>query len=342
MAIFFRDGAWWIDYRINGRRGPRKREKIGPSKQLARTVLQKRKVEIAEGKFLDRRLTDRTTFREFTQEFLRVHSALKRSSDRDEYIVSKFNERWGTRLLSEVTSQLIETWRAERSEKVSHGTVNRELECLKTLFAKAVEWGKLSDSPARGVRKFRLNNQRKRFISQAEFEKLLSKCSDNLKPIVLVARHTGMRRGEILGLTWLDVDLRNRVIYVRDSKNGEAREVPMNATVRTTLRSLPRQIGADRVFSISHVQKSFARACKAAGIEDFTFHDLRHTFASHLVMSGIDLNTVRDLLGHKSLTMTLRYAHLSPAHRSEAVQVLDGYVDTPVDTEAGSENSEAG
>ncbi|HYV18371.1 MAG TPA: site-specific integrase [Verrucomicrobiae bacterium] len=342
MAIFYRDGSWWIDYRINGRRGPRKREKIGPSKQLARTVLQKRKVEIAEGKFLDRRLIDRTTFKEFSEQFLRVHSAVKRSKDRDDYIVARFSERWGPRLLSDVTSQHIEAWRAERSEQVSHGTVNRELECLKTLFGKAVEWGKLTDSPARGIRKFRLNNQRKRYITQGQFESLLAKCSDNLKPIVLVARHTGLRRGEILSLRWTDVDLRNRLIYVRESKNGEAREVPLNASVRSTLRSLPRQIGSERVFAITHVQKSFARACKAAGIEDFTFHDLRHTFASHLVMSGVDLNTVRDLLGHKSLAMTLRYAHLSPAHRTEAVEVLDRYVDTPVDTEAESRDSDVG
>ncbi len=106
----------------------------------------------------------------------------------------------------------------------------------------------------------------------------------------------------------------------------------MNATVEASLRALPRRIGDDRLFAVQHIQKSFTRACKKAEIEDFTFHDLRHTFASHLVMSGVDLNTVRDLLGHKTLAMTLRYSHLSPAHRRDAVAVLDSYSDSNVDT----------
>jgi integrase len=237
---------------------------------------------------------------------------------------------------------MIETWRAERESEVSHGTVNRELECLKTLFSKAVEWGKLEKSPARGIRKFKLNNQRKRYISQEEFERLHAACSPGIKPIVLLARHTGLRRGEILALGWQDVDFKTRILYVRHSKNGEDREVPMNATVEAALRAVQRRIGDGRVFSIRNIQKSFDRACMRAGIQDFTFHDLRHTFASHLVMSGVDLNTVRDLLGHKTLTMTLRYAHLSPAHRKEAVEVLDHYVDTPVDTEATGPQSLAG
>jgi len=332
LAVFFKDGNWWIDYRINGRRGPRKREKIGQSKQLAKTVFKKRKVEIAEGKFLDRRLQDKTLFKDFGTHFLTVHSSTKRSEDRDTYMVSRFSEHWGTKLLSEITAHMIEEWRSERAKAVSHGTVNRELECLKTLFSKAVEWGKLENNPARRVRKFKLSNQRQRYITQEEFERLHASCSSNLKPIVMLARHTGMRRGEILALRWEDVDFRAGTIHVRTSKNGEGREVPMNATVRAALRALPRRIDDSTVFAIRHVQKSFGRACGAAKLVDFTFHDLRHTFASHLVMAGVDISTVRELLGHKTLAMTQRYSHLSPTHRRRAVEVLDGYVDTPVDT----------
>ncbi len=342
MALFYRDGAWWIDYRPFGRRGPRKREKIGTSKQLAKTVLRKRKVEVAEGKFLDRRNIDKTPFKDFADQFLAVHSSTKKSEARDTYILGLFKARWGSTLLRDITPKMIQEWQSERAAQVKRGTVNREMECLKTCLAKAVEWGKLESSPARNVRKFKLNNQRMRWITQAEFERLHAECSRNLKPVVMLARHTGLRRGELLALTWQDVDYRTRTLYVRDSKNGEAREIPLNRAAEAALRGLPRQIGTDRVFAVDHVQKSFERACERAEIQDFTFHDLRHTFASHLVMSGVDLNTVRDLLGHKSLAMTLRYAHFSPAHRHDAVAVLDGYVDTPVDTKAEGHDQQAG
>jgi integrase len=246
--VYEKDGAWWIDYRTNGRYGKRKREKIGPSKQLAKTVLQKRKVEIAEGKFLDRRNIDKTPFKDFAEQFLKVHSSTKKSEALDIRMVDRFCERWGKKLLRDITPKMVQEWQSERAAQVKRGTVNREMECLKTLFNKAVEWGKLEASPARSVRKFKLNNQRVRWLTQAEFEKLHEECSPNLKPIVMLARHTGMRRGELLALTWGDVDFRTKTLYVRDSKNGESREVPLNRTAEAALKALPRRIRDARVF----------------------------------------------------------------------------------------------
>ena len=121
------------------------------------------------------------------------------------------------------------------------------------------------------------------------------------------------------------------------TKNGERREIPINATLRETLEELyrgtkerPRRIDVPWVFydpstgkPYKSVKRSFASACRRAKIKDFHFHDLRHTFASHLVMAGVDLTTVKELLGHKTLTMTLRYAHLAPSHKVKAVDILD-------------------
>jgi len=114
------------------------------------------------------------------------------------------------------------------------------------------------------------------------------------------------------------------------TKNGERREIPINDTVRKELQSLTRRLDVPYVFYDSktgkpygEIKKSFASACRRAGIKDFRFHDLRHTFASHLVMSGVDLTTVKELLGHKDIRMTLRYAHLAPSHKVRAVNILD-------------------
>jgi integrase len=135
-----------------------------------------------------------------------------------------------------------------------------------------------------------------------------------------------MRRGEIMSLRWKDIDFKERRIILEKTKNNERRSIPMNDTLSLVLKSLPVHLHAEKVFpdiNGNMVTVTFERACKRAGIEDFRLHDLRHTFASHLTMGGVNLRTVQTLLGHKDLRMTMRYSHLSPEHLREAVQNLD-------------------
>jgi integrase len=155
--------------------------------------------------------------------------------------------------------------------------------------------------------------------------------ADYLQPIVLLSLNTGLRRGEILQLKWADVDLRQRELIVRgdNAKSGKTRHIPLNNEALTTLqqwRSDSRSTGwvfaGNNGKCMQAVKSSWNRALRRAGIDDFRWHDLRHNFASRLVMSGVDLNTVRELLGHADLTMTLRYAHLSPEHKADAVARL--------------------
>lgn len=150
-----------------------------------------------------------------------------------------------------------------------------------------------------------------------------------LREIVIIALNTGCRRGEILNLKWKHVDLKHGFIVIADSKNGESRNIPINADLADMLNDISRRIDSPYVFvnpdtgtRYQDVKKSFATALSEASIMDFRFHDLRHTFASHLVMGGVDITTVSRLLGHKSLTMTLRYSHLAPNHLQKAVDCL--------------------
>jgi integrase len=137
-----------------------------------------------------------------------------------------------------------------------------------------------------------------------------------------------MRQGEILSVTWSDVDLRERTVTLRQTKNNELRILPINDTLLSELRALPRPLASQtRVFdrwTRAALTMAFRRATKRAGIADFRFHDLRHDFASQLVMRGANLRTVQMLLGHKDLRMTTRYAHLSQEHLQEAVRLLEG------------------
>jgi integrase len=204
------------------------------------------------------------------------------------------------------------------------------------MFTKALDWEMISDEINRKIKKVKLfpeNNRRLRYLSKEECQKLISNCHGHLKAIVITAMNTGMRKEETRSLKWDNVDLRHGFILLGLTKNGERKEIPINHTLRNNLQEITRRIDIPYVFynaltgsRYKDIKRSFSTACKKSGIKDFHFHDLRHTFASQLIMAGVDITTVKELLGHKTLTMTLRYAHLAPSHKVKAVEILDRYI----------------
>lgn len=323
---------WYIDYRFHGRRI---RERIGPNKALAQTVLRKRLVEVAEGRFLAKPQEIRTTLAEMATLYMENHAKpAKRSWWRDGLILKSLIKHFGDVRLTEITALKIEAYRAERKLHVKDSTINRETAVLKCLYNKAIAWGKATDNPVKRVKQFKENNTRTRFLEKGEIDALLKVCPDWVRPIVLVALHTGMRKGEILNLAWDDIDFKNGLIRVRDSKSKEGRIIDMSAPLTQTLKALPKDADSPYVFPgkrgqlakvRGRIRSQFTAALSQVGIKDFRFHDLRHTFASHLAMHGVDLFTIGAFLGHKSgYRMTQRYAHLSPQHRQKAIHALDG------------------
>ena len=193
---------------------------------------------------------------------------------------------------------------------------------------------KSAENPVKKVRFAREDNGRIRMLSPEEEAQLLTQCAPHLKPLVITALHTGFGTSELLSLTWGDIDFRRRVITVRAAyvKNSESRSVPMNDVLTTTLKAVKMEVSIEgSVFRTPkgrpcrNFRTAFERAVQQAGLEDFTFHDLRYTFASRLVMAGVDLPTVKELLGHKSIAMTLRYTHLSTDHKQRAVSALEQF-----------------
>lgn len=329
MGIIKKGGSWFIDYRVEGRR---RREKIGASKKLAETVLAKRQADIAEGRFLDRKRIPKIRFEDYAVEYQVYSKANKRNYGRECYTIRHLLKALGNRFLGEITVWEVEQYKARRRELVAPATVNRELTLLKHMFTKAIEWDKAATNPVQAVKLLRETNSRVRFLTEDEEARLLAQCCPSLKALVLAALHTGCRRGELLALRWSDVDFGTGLVTVQASyaKNDERRSVPMSRTLRAVLDHLRRGQAPDaQVFRSKRGRPyvapghGFEAAVKRAGITDFHFHDLRHTFASRLVMGGQDIQTVQELLGHKGITMTLRYSHLSPAHRAKAVAILD-------------------
>ena len=206
------------------------------------------------------------------------------------------------------------------------------------MLRKAVDWEYIDDNPAWGVKQRREEVPEFEYLTAHEMDRLLEACPAHLQPIVIVALYTGMRRGEILNLEWKDVNLDvgdRGLITIRKSKNHDTRYIPMNSLVSETLMKHPKRIVggkvSDHVFSnrdgaaVKSIRNGFEAAVRRARInKHIRFHDLRHTFASHLVMRGVDLRTVAKLLGHRDIRVTMRYAHLGSDHLQAAVDVLTG------------------
>jgi integrase len=263
----------------------------------------------------------------------------KRSVDGDAITLKRFLSYFGeTTPVVEITAQRIAQYDRDRvthmsrlGRAISPASVNRELACLRHLLRLAEEWGHIPKAPR--VRMAREPEGRLRFLDEGEAVRLLDACRVSKNPwlfaIVTIALNTGMRRGEILGLSWERVDFGRGVLQLEVTKNGRRREIPMNRAVDAALSGLPGPKVEGLVFRRADgsawgaVRTAFERACRAAKIEDFRFHDLRHTAASWLIMRGRHLKEVQELLGHRTFTMTLRYAHLSPDRLREAVASLD-------------------
>lgn len=244
-----------------------------------------------------------------------------------------FDKEFEGKNIQDVTAWQIERYKAKRGEQFKPASVNRELALLKHLFSKALEWKRMKENPAKSVKRLKGETRRVRYLMPDEIQILVSNCDGLLrgflKPLVTVALHTGARKRELQNLQWPQVDFDLGLISLLDTKNGERRDIPMNETVKATLKGMERE--SEFVFPNRNekriddaaVQLAFTEAVRMSKIEDFHFHDLRHTFASNLVMEGVELNDVRELLGHKKMGMTLRYAHLSPKHRAKVVNILD-------------------
>lgn len=327
MSTYQRGKNWYIDFTFKGQRV---RESIGPKRKTANKVIAKRKTEIAENKYLDKRKDpEPIKFYDFAKEYLQWTKANKKPSSlgRTVSLMSQLHKEFEPKNIQEITAWQIEKYKAKRKEKVKPATVNREVALLKHMFTKAIEWGNINESPAKKIKLLKGEVKRVRFLMPDEVQILLFNCADHLKPIVTVTVHTGMRKSEVLGLRRDQVNFEQGIISLLDTKNGERRDIPMNETVRATLRAI--ENGSPYFFCneegkpFGSVKKAFATALRRSGIEDFRFHDLRHTFASNLVMAGEDLNAVGELLGHKTPGMTKRYAHLSPTYKKKVVSTLD-------------------
>src|SRR5438128_2205714 len=328
-TIYKRGNSWCVGFVVNGRRV---RETVGPNKRIAERVLSLRMTQVLENRYFPpNRQLGRMPFKDFAQMYLEREGPLLKAIRTERNRVKRWIRDFACRPLGQITRAEVEAWRRERMNSCRPATINRDLSRLRHMLNIAMEWELLEKSPMQGMKFLRENNARTRYLSVGECHRLIDSCmAPHIRAIVTVALHTGMRLGEILNLRWQDLDFSSGFILVRDSKNGQARQVPMDSMISTLLRSWPRLSNQDIVFTsvltggrIVDIRAGFLNACKRAGLTDLHFHDLRHTFASQFVMSGASLFALQEILGHKSPAMAARYAHVSPTYLIKSIDRMN-------------------
>jgi site-specific recombinase XerD len=325
-------GKFRIDYYDAD--GRRHREKIGTEKR-AIDVYHQRRAEILDGRFIPRSQRPKITFKELAEGRMAAKKIrlAARSYHTDELRLKSLLEEFGPISAEKVSVEKINAFLATlKAGGASGSTANRYRSLLSNIFAFGVRNGRVAVNPISRVDRFREGESRVRFLDAGEEKSVRAAVraqSAEHEAEFDMALHTGLRRGEQYGLTWDRIDLDRGILTVY-GKTGR-RFVPINSAARAAIEQLWHASNGSRFVCPDKRRDDqvdwrhwFAEACATAKVDNFRWHDLRHTFASRLVMAGVDLRSVQELLGHKSIVTTQRYAHLSPDHQKANVQKLTG------------------
>ena len=346
MSVFKRGTYYWYAFWFKGQHI--QRGTYVTSRRVALKMEAVHKAKLIEGK-AELRPKKAPLFSEFASRYLEFSKANKRAYVYDRYCIPQtLVPFFGDLRLDAINAGQVEEYKQRRlRDGLKKSSINREVGLLKSALNTAVGWELLDRNPAKGVKLFKLDEPLSdRVLSHEEENKLLAACDESelryraphLKPIILIALYTGLRRGEILRLRWADIDFENSVLAVRKSKtkSGQGRRVNLNSVVRDVLLSLREKSQGEWVFPspdrfqspaeperhIGDVKNAFHRAVRLTGIAPITFHQLRHTFCSRLADAGVPLPVIQDLAGHASIIMTRRYTHPGNELKQKAVELL--------------------
>ena len=360
--VFKRKQKSWTTYFIEYyHEGTQHREKVGRSKDgitqsMAKKALQSRMGDISKGTFQLAKVKTYPLFRKLMVEYLeysKTHKATNTYNSnvvRSKHLLSYF----GNKRINEITTWDIDKYKKKRkgeilnkypekdARDVSLGSLNNEIAFLKAFYNKAIEWKKIDKNPADGVKKFKVI-EKERYLSEDEIMRLLAECEKSknkmLKLMVLTSLNTGTRLQETLNIKVADVHFTSGIIYLAHTKKGEQGKVYMNDFLKGELRKHLKSVNSEYLFPDKHgkpyrrIAGAIRNAYKNAGIDyDRPFHTLRHTWASHMTMKGVDTLTLQELGRWSDPKMVRRYAHLSPSHKKKAVNSITGIFENKHET----------
>lgn len=314
------------------------RWKSGPRKDQAEVLEASKRTELETVGISSGKLPDLLTFKALTIGYLADKKIQRQAlyACKKSWIEKRFLPTFGEgRPAAAVTSDMVEAYLEERRKEVALATVNRELAGIKHIFSWAVQKGAMEKNPLQRLKQEKEDNVRDEILEPAQFDVFQQYSPDYLRPINLVAYQTGMRRGEILGLTWDRIDEKKGFIRLtaEDTKTDEGRIIPLSPELKATFAELrkTRALHEKHVFlregrSDADFRRAFATACQRAGIEDFHFHDFRHTAITNMRRAGIDPLTIMQISGHKTMECFTRYNSFREPDLSAAADRLNTHL----------------
>lgn len=335
---------YWISYRIGGKQ---KREFVGYSAEEAAAADGKRKAQKKEGRILDILPEAKLTFQDLADWFLSqskiqglaYYKTLK-------YNLAAFNKNFGQHLVNNLKLLDLENYQSFRKEEgKSDSYIDQEIGAARRMLVKAWENDMVSGDTLKPFKRLKKmlkkgSNKRDRVLSVEEYNSLVSNLPYHAKNIIITAFYTGMRRGEVMSLTWDRIDFRMRLIRLERevTKDNERRYIPISDTLLTILKEIPRDTGDDHVFlyrglPLKDIRASLKKACEKSGIpygrnveNGVTFHDLRHTFNTNMRKAGTHDTVTMDITGHSTREMFDRYNTIDEKEKMEAVNHMDSMV----------------
>lgn len=322
-SVYKRGNTYWVRFQWRGqevRKSARTSSKREAREYLAELQAQYRRIDIG-GK-------PRVTFEQAAIQFIEQEVSTKKVSTIGYYqnCVKVLADEFGGAYLDEITRARIARFEAEKARTLSAQTVKHYRTTLSGIFKVAIRHDQVSANPCRDLDPIRIDNARYRYLSEREWQKVRAALREPIKSIAEVSVERGMRLGEIISLRWRDINLTQDLITIPDTKGNRPRVLPLEGA-RQIIERQPRVSEyvftnlAGNKFAANDVSKQFRLTMARIGVDDFRFHDLRHTFASWYVQRGGDLYKLQLILGHKGPTMTQRYAHLRVDDLREAAQM---------------------
>lgn len=322
--------SWYIRYRDPDGKDVKK-EVPARTKREAELKLTEVLNDMATGDYEIKQRQNETRFFEIADDFMAYSRARKRSWTRDERSVRKIKEFIGNIPCGKIYRSMVDRYIASRrteqgrfGKSIQHSTINRELACLKTIFRRAQMDGKIARNPMAGFKLLEEDNVRDRVLGNEEFQRLLFAAPLHIRPVLITAWETGMRKNEILTLKWKQVEMKNGVIQLigDNTKTGKSRKVPISPFLMGTLKKLERT--NEWVFNykgkhLTDIKTAYLKACRRAGIEDFRFHDLRHCFVTGMRRKGVPDRVIMAITGHQTMECFKRYDTISVEDLKHAV-----------------------
>ena len=343
MAVKQKNGRWYFQFQIRGKEYHRAIPEATSRRDAEKAEI-RFKSDLLQGKYDLIENKGKQTFEELEKVYTEYAKVNKKTWKNERWVVEKMLLFFKGKQLKDISPMMIEKYRSERKKQgkkdgspLKNATINREIEILRKMFSIAVDNDWLDNNPAsaKKIKLLREDNKQERYLEKDEEVRLLNACTgihSYMKPILICALHTGMRRGEILNLKWECVDLKKRYIVLLETKSGKRRNVPISSTLLEELQTLKKNATTEFVFTNPQtglpyydVKRSYETIRDNAEIKGLRFHDLRHTAATRMVASGVDLATVQSILGHADLKTTSRYAHPVPEQKLKAVEALNNY-----------------